>query len=418
MIVVLAGCSGDAEPSAAEGGSDRPSKAAPQAFDPPTDFGAPVAFMTRRDDAQVPSVRVLDGLAGWTVGSGGLVRVDFPANVVGPGVFPDNALDPTVDLDRGSGITSEQIGNPVVAATPVGRLAVAAFPVEIAGRGTTPGGPAIELVGADSATGAKTLSATVPLPAGSSPGFDPLVHYVGVVGVEGSTAVVTATTSEGGFTAAVDLGTGETMWTAPDLTGRQVVDGTVIVYRHDFASPEMRGLSLTDGAQRWAGGPSGKAFPIGERLVLVSDNTGTAVLEAATGARVTTTPLGEDQKSWRCYYDQRSITVCQLDQFGKPYAVVGLDESGAELWRIVARSGGDRVPPTVTATWHGAVYGHTPDGGPVVLDGQTGADRTPAAAAAPLLVNEYFGIAPAPAEPGKVPDYRWYSELAAFPSTA
>ncbi|WP_226358252.1 hypothetical protein [Pseudonocardia sp. ICBG601] len=109
------------------------------------------------------------------------------------------------------------------------------------------------------------------------------------------------------------------------------------------------------------------------------------------------------------------MTVCELMKGLDPYALVGLDrDSGAELWRIVADAG--RVPPRVTATWHGAVYGFT-DSGPVVLDGRTGMDRTATAAAAPFLVNEYFGVSAAPgSRPEGKPNYTGRSRQVVVPA--
>lgn len=49
------------------------------------------------------------------------------------------------------------------------------------------------------------------------------------------------------------------------------------------------------------------------------------------------------------------------------------------------------MTPTVTAVWHGAVYGYT-DHGPIVLDATTGADRNDHPGIAPTLVDAYAGV--------------------------
>jgi outer membrane protein assembly factor BamB len=66
--------------------------------------------------------------------------------------------------------------------------------------------------------------------------------------------------------------------------------------------------------------------------------------------------------------------------------------SGAFLWQL-PDSAANRVAPTVTAVWHGAVYGYT-DNGPLVLDARTGADRDDSPGAAPNVVDGFVGIAP------------------------
>lgn len=56
-------------------------------------------------------------------------------------------------------------------------------------------------------------------------------------------------------------------------------------------------------------------------------------------------------------------------------------------------TGHTRVAPTVTAVWHGAVYGYT-DHGPIVLDAATGTDRNdhPGIAAVPLDADADAGV--------------------------
>ncbi|OLM09874.1 hypothetical protein Ae706Ps2_6336 [Pseudonocardia sp. Ae706_Ps2] len=413
--LLASGCSSapaQGDPSSGEGvAAAGPAR---QAFDPPADFGAPTAVMSSRSDSAIPMVQVLDELSGWTVGSAGLVRVDFTTSTVRQGVFPDNAFDDWVHF-------GSVLGDPVVADTPAGRLALAAFPVKTPGQGTTPGTEALELVAADTATAARAFSTTVALPPPSTTAYDPKFERVAVIGVRGSTVVVEAKTDQTAIIAGGDLTTHQTLWTAPELTGALIVGDTVVASSDDLFNTTLQGLSLTDGSRRWSRAGGDTASPLGPRMVTI--NPGgykTEVIAAATGTPVTTTPLGQDRGKWQCFYDQRSITVCESQSFsGKPEVLVGLDESGAERWRIAAQPGGPRVPPELTAVWHGAVYGFT-DAGPVVLDAATGADRTPTATAAPHLVNEYFGIASAPPLPGtpRSYDYDSASEYVAVPATS
>ncbi|WP_224392871.1 hypothetical protein [Pseudonocardia sp. ICBG1293] len=396
MLLVLAGCG----PSRTDDGAVTevvfPPAAAREAFDPPADFGPRTGEMGR-GTGDIPIVEVLDGVHGWLLGAKGLVRVDLTTGEVHEGLFPDHAPSPEVDLDRvNTGFsTADPTGPPVVADTPVGRLALAAFPIKIPDRGTSPGGIGVELVAADSSTGQKTQSTLIPLPGSQAPGAWPRFEYVGVIGVHGATAVVTAHTSEYAFTAAVDLASRRVLWTAPDRAGQMIVGDTVIVAASDRSAGrwDTRGLSIADGRQRWVSTSTGTAHRVGRDMLLLDGSSTSVVLNATTGQPAPAVPLHGARRGWSCFHDQRTVTVCQRGGGRSVEILLGLDDSGTELWRIVNQTGGRRVPPAVSAVWHGAIYGYTRDGVPVVLDARTGADRTPAASIAPFLVNEYFGIA-------------------------
>ncbi|WP_226358513.1 hypothetical protein [Pseudonocardia sp. ICBG601] len=396
--------------------------AAPQAFDPPANFGAPVVSL-QRNSGPLPAVDVLDGLSGWSVGSSGLTRIDFPANVVHPGVFPENPFSEHVNLDRE--FSGASPGDPVVVDSAAGRLVLAAFPVTIPGQGTRPSRHAVELVAAESGSARKAFSIAVPAPEsgwGAGEQIQPVATRV--VGVADSVAVVIGTDPDGrhGLSAGIDLVTHQVLWTTPaDVVAQEVVGDVVVVQRQSALEPEVRGIGVRDGVQRWAGVPGGSVTVSGSRQVLVGHDSSTLV---AVGGRSTAVDVGSGksvasplsgQAGWECHDDERSVTVCELMKGLDPYALVGLDrDSGAELWRIVADAG--RVPPQVTATWHGAVYGFT-DSGPVVLDGRTGMDRTPTAAAAPFLVNEYFGVSAAPgSRPEGKPNYTNRSRQVVVPA--
>ncbi|MFD3717006.1 PQQ-binding-like beta-propeller repeat protein [Streptomyces sp. NPDC058674] len=74
-----------------------------------------------------------------------------------------------------------------------------------------------------------------------------------------------------------------------------------------------------------------------------------------------------------------------------PFAVVAVDPaSGQQLWQLRDDQDG-RKAPTVTAVWHGRVYG-TAAGGAVALDARTGRDMPTRPEAAPILVNEFGGL--------------------------
>ncbi|MCX5014899.1 hypothetical protein OG765_28505 [Streptomyces sp. NBC_00555] len=101
-------------------------------------------------------------------------------------------------------------------------------------------------------------------------------------------------------------------------------------------------------------------------------------------ARATMPP---GMRAMSCTYDRGQTLVCTYG-----FAVVAVDaDTGTLLWALKDGEG-NRKPPTVTAVWHGRVYGRGV-GGPVVLDARTGTDMPTKPEAAPLLVNEYAGLA-------------------------
>jgi outer membrane protein assembly factor BamB len=74
-----------------------------------------------------------------------------------------------------------------------------------------------------------------------------------------------------------------------------------------------------------------------------------------------------------CRYDQAAVTVCTMGTS----LVFALDAtSGKQLWQLPTTGW---IAPTVTAAWHGAVYGTAGDK-PLVLDAKTGVDREPSPA--------------------------------------
>ncbi|ALE86657.1 hypothetical protein [Pseudonocardia sp. HH130629-09] len=288
---------------------------------------------------------------------------------------------------------------PVLADLPAGRRVLAAWPVEQPGQGTTPARRGIELVSADPQTAQTLTTATVPLPdtwlEASLTGFT-----VYVAGVVGTTAIVSAAAADTALTAAVDLASDRLMWSVPDVAAQLLTDDTVVVSLRDLARSELRGLSLADGRPRWAGVDGSTVWPVGASQALVNLRTvenawgGSQVIDTATG-RPVDSPLN-GQPGWSCRSDEQDLTICSLAPYTGTDAVLAFDDDGTELWRITRDSG--RAIPTVTAAWHGMVYGYT-DAGPVILDGRTGTDRVPTASAAPSLVSAYIGMTTAPDSP-------------------
>ncbi|MFF5491812.1 hypothetical protein [Streptomyces virginiae] len=115
----------------------------------------------------------------------------------------------------------------------------------------------------------------------------------------------------------------------------------------------------------------------------VGDN-GDQLLDVTSGRARAFMPPG--MRAVDCTYDRAATLVCT-----KGFAVVAVDAAtGTLLWSLQDGDQG-RTPPTVTAVWHGRVYGRGA-GGPVVLDARTGADMPTKPEAVPLLVNGYVGL--------------------------
>ncbi|MFI8423691.1 PQQ-binding-like beta-propeller repeat protein [Streptomyces sp. NPDC085479] len=77
-----------------------------------------------------------------------------------------------------------------------------------------------------------------------------------------------------------------------------------------------------------------------------------------------------------------------------PRRLVALDStSGKELWRLEDDQADGRFVPDVTASWHGRIYARASSHTAVALDARTGKDWPAGLDVAPVLVNEYQGLA-------------------------
>ncbi len=257
---------------------------------------------------------------------------------------------------------------PVLAQVDGHTLAVAALPVTKAGR------RAVDLLALDISTG-QTLW-TLPI--------DVTATVAVPVGVHDRTLLLTA----GGTTYAVDLAARKVVWSkefAADLViGDVVVGGGA----HGAVA-----LSISDGGQRWTSRAGTQVYVRsgGPDLIVTTGGSAGAyffdLLDPATG-----TPRyssgGGGSAALQCRYDEQAAIVCWQEANGSRW-VGGFDPTtGQSRWQLPD----DPASPTVTQVWHGAVYGYTA-AGPVVLDAHTGADRNTSPGLAPYLVDEYVGIA-------------------------
>ncbi|MFD7906499.1 hypothetical protein ACFV4G_30200 [Kitasatospora sp. NPDC059747] len=204
--------------------------------------------------------------------------------------------------------------------------------------------------------------------------------------LDGPTAYIAATDS----LQAVDLATGrvKTMITALHQALRpsnQLMDGNPAeapVIAKVAGKRQAMAAFLTKAA-----GQGTTADRLVVELATVDTATGTGkqftrLLDGATGHEV----LALGGAGADCRHDGRSVTVCTDD--GSVFAV---DDNAQVLWKLPDEAN-HRIAPTVTAVWHGLVYGSTSHG-PVILDTRTGADRPATPGIAPAAVDAYAGLA-------------------------
>ncbi|MGG7576077.1 PQQ-binding-like beta-propeller repeat protein [Streptomyces sirii] len=395
-LVLVAGCGGaakpgiDHKPKASK--SKKPAAGAPprKSYDPPQKFA--------EQGAALPQAA-----AGDSISMGGTLQKPLPLALHGTHAYAA-AADGLLVLDTGTGKTTSTVRprNKSIAdkdttpAAPVltqdGRQVLTPFLVEFPGKGTTPSRAGIELDAVDTTTGkaAWTLD------------LDDLPSWAGqpatqahVIGTTKRNAVISVTNGEHGATYAVDLDGREATWHTDKVAAAAVIgDTAVAVTSKDSVRQQVIGLDINqDGRQKWSrlDGYELTVRPAGPYLVAVVGidyNSGDSigVLLKPVGSKAA--DLTGDPSGLTCHYDDASVTVCQTEES----RTLALDATtGKELWSLPEK-GGNRVAPTVTAAWHGVVYGTTSNG-PVTLDAKTGADRNTSPGAAPVAVDAYTGVA-------------------------
>ncbi|MEO3820121.1 PQQ-binding-like beta-propeller repeat protein [Plantactinospora sp. B24E8] len=375
-----------------------------KSFDPPTRFDAaavtPLEVSTDAAEVLLHGTTAVVPIHGSkpTASSGEEIRlVDLRTNTVREVIKPTHPLPKIGTVIASPALTSVG-GRPTVLAPFVG---------ESPGQGTTPGRPLIEVVAIDPESGQADWRAEIPIEGWPENGGSSGVE-VSIVGVADGVGIVriadSSPSARGGDTYALDLDSRKVLWSMRGFAGRAVAAG-VVAGRQPGAGRtpkvQVRGLDARTGRQRWASprdafsvdvfaaGPSkavvrGRADQDGKRYV--------EVVEIATGRVVTVTEDKPDARApspLDCVYDEQAIAVCSGGDW-----VGALDaQTGSWLWSIT--TGGGRLVPIVTGTWHGVVYGRT-DNGPVVLDGRTGTDRETQPGVAPSVVNDSVAIGPWP----------------------
>lgn len=290
-------------------------------------------------------------------------------------------------------------GKPALAplqTTVAGRdLVVIPFAVQIPGRGTTPPHISVDVVSVDASTGRQVSSALVDL---DSEVTDLRYFDVVPVGISGQTVILRVTSMYYTTviqTYAVDLLSGRTLWRNGNFAVQAVVGSTAVgTTTPNGSGPySVAGVNVMDGKTVWTGSDSAlldaSIFPAGPSNVVTFTSEGPGgytmqVIQADTGA-VKADQKGDFNRAG-CYYDGRATVVCAGYRWTAAFDATTLEP----LWSL-PDTGTNRIAPTVTAVWHGIVYGTT-DNGPVALDARTGQDKPNSPGASPYIVDSYVGV--------------------------
>jgi hypothetical protein len=388
------------------GGPAGPSPSAPLAFDEGTPVGAlpaPPGNVGRRSQ-RVPAV--LDRTTAYLADPAQVRVVDTTDGREVATIRPQHPV-----LVTGGGAGDQ--GHPPVLTTVHGTRSVV-WPFLV----RTPGGPAIELAGIDTATHAAT-DVLVGLPGWAAGAAFNL--SVTPAGAAGDTVALNVAGGLYHALLTVDAGTGALRWTRDDFTSGAVSGTTVVGTAPDTAAPDTAapdtaaggapantehvvGLALADGKQLWTQlhGYGLTVLPAGPDLVAVSGRlptgvaTGTfALLSSTTGATAANLAVSDGLPS-SCLYDQVSVVVCEAptdNEIGSRIAV-GVDaRTGRPLWSMPDTDTGTEPVPLFTAGWHGVFYAVGPDGDTVAYRGDTGSPLHSSPGPAPALVNDRAGLA-------------------------
>ncbi len=408
VATVLTACGGSASSGSSSSGSGGQNPAASAAaFDPPTkfdtskgialpagpmsgkismagmsrgvpDYPLPVSlYRTRAYLASTENLQVVDTRSGTVRG---ILAPHYP---------------PAFVQDWGMG--QSPTAAPVITQVGGRHLVLTPFVVTLKGSGTTPDRRMVELMAVDADSGQQAWTGQITLGTWASETTDVVAATaIGVADqllVVGVTDGVTTKSHRAAY--GFDLAGRRVVWTHEDFEPATVT-GEVVVGEagaDSIGNQQVTGVSVRDGRQLWQlptlysdmeleiqpGGPSLIALGAGGlgRMQV-------QLLDAATGKQRSV--LAEIFSGLRCWYDDRSTTVCTGES-----SWVSAFDAGQKLWELPDKAV-NRIAPTVTCAWHGLVYGSTANG-PLTLDARTGQDRSPSVGAAPVTVDEYGGVA-------------------------
>lgn len=394
-VLAAAACSKDTPPGPAPAATPASSTPARASFDPPVRFG-PAA--TTLGPARTSDVLLYSGMA-FTAGETSTTVTDLLTGRQLP------ALSPTqTPVQRPGGLGKPAGHIPVLVQRDGRPVVVVPYAVSVPASGSSTASQAVQLLLADAATGQALPPLTVAaVPAEGDGDFTAVAgEYATVVGAQGNTLVLTAGRQ---VTVGVDLTTGSVLWRNPALQAAAVLGDTLLGLTAPDAGlhEKVVGVGVADGAKRWTAttvrdGDLAAAGP-GYAVLLAEQDNGKRFYALVHGdGTLSDRATGDYSSGLDCRYDQAAITVCSL---GTTSAFALDATSGKVLWQLPATG---RTAPTITAVWHGAVYG-TAGGQPLVLDARTGTDRERSPGLAPVAVSGYAGVAASPADPATLTAY-------------
>lgn len=410
--ITVAGCSGGTNngtasvPAGSAPAAQQPTSTEPAAktADPPTAFDAGAGV-------GLPAEALRANVAGNVVSTFTTLR-DRTAYIITQTAL--NAVDVLTGRQKWTVAVTGKPGDPYNQATPfvnetgprppaVGdKLAVGAVPVLMPEQGTTPAYITLSVIAADKETGTKAWQADIKV--SDDQYADAGNAVTQVVAVTDKAVVASYSQDEDHVTAALDPATGKTLWQRKDyLAGSlhgDVLVGTDFNVPENSSMTQATALDLATGQQKWIGAresygltmvQADPALVVANRTDYGSGQSYLLFLDPATGAEKAKIEGAHgfgSQAYGDCLYDQQSVLTCEEDG-----VLTGYDaKTAAKLWSLPDQAA-NRVAPSVTVAWHGALYGKTQGGQPIVLDAKTGKDlSTDNVGAAPVLVSAYAGV--------------------------
>ncbi|MFG2296442.1 hypothetical protein [Streptomyces sp. NPDC048603] len=277
---------------------------------------------------------------------------------------------------------------PLVVSNAGAAEAVVPFLIVEGGSGTQVPAGMLEVVGVAAESGRAGWRMTVRLPDWVSSSSSRV--EVSAVGAHAGVAVIHVHNRHHSVSYGIDLTTHQLRWTLPDIAIGAVAAGTAVGLAPAGNDTQIiAGWDVGRGTERWRGEPSTRVSvePAGPSLVRVRGYLGLTRFDdllVGDSGQIRQS-IAAQMRGMSCKHDAAATLVC-MDGF----SVAALDAaSGSQIWDL--REGDGRIVPMVTTAWHGRVYGRTAKQG-VTLDALTGKDMPTRPEAAPVAVNEYFGL--------------------------
>ncbi|WP_306356745.1 MULTISPECIES: hypothetical protein [unclassified Nocardia] len=305
------------------------------------------------------------------------------------------SMVPTIDPHKTFG--SAKIWNPGGAPVIRSSTIFAVFGGKSAGTGTGRDRNVIQLIATDA--GDSTWDTTIDLGADGN-SSKPL----SIAGVTDTSIVITTASMWGlpvfplpdsAHTWVIDRTTHQVRWERAGMYTGHVDNDTLvgIVAANPTSSKRgVLGLSLSDGSQRWQ-----KEFP-GYTRMFIQDIEGMTLVDSEGGGLELISTVTGDALYRRdrlgaltCHFDELKTVVCQPQVGDSVILAFDITAPGSPEWEFA--TDGAREAPTVTAAYHGLIYGHNSKRQGVVLDASTGQDAPDPPGFVPVLANEYVGIA-------------------------